>query len=191
MVSGLKTQHRDYRFATFVTYVGSEALNLYDAIRFGPEQDRKDIDTILKVLEDHIMGLVNTTYERFLFKKHDQQLGESFNDYLTTLKGMIRTCEYDVMADELLRDRLICGIKEDNGLKTLLQKQNLTLAMCIDMCQMAEVATKQVRSIAGTDTSMIQVARKREQNTHFKGYVEKQEQRQVNCNYRGKRHLRG
>ena len=30
MVSGLKTQHRDYRFATFLTCVGSWALDLYD-----------------------------------------------------------------------------------------------------------------------------------------------------------------
>ena len=66
MVSALKTQHRGYWFATFVTCVGYEALYLYDTIRFEPEQDRKDIDTILKVLEDHVMGLVNTTYERVL-----------------------------------------------------------------------------------------------------------------------------
>ena len=136
------------------------------------------------------MGLVNTTYERFLCNKCNQQPGESFNDYLTTLKEMIRICEYGAMADELLKDRLICGIKEDMVQKMLLQKQNLTLAMRIDMCQMAEVATKQVKSIAETDTAMVQVVRKHKQDTHSKGYVKKQEYRQVNCNYSGKRHVR-
>ena len=62
VVSGLETQQRDYRFPNFVTCVGSETLDLYDAIRFEPEQNRKDIDTILKVLEDHVMGFVNATY---------------------------------------------------------------------------------------------------------------------------------
>ena len=36
VVSGLKTQHRDYRFATFVMCVGRGALDLYDAIQFEP-----------------------------------------------------------------------------------------------------------------------------------------------------------
>ena len=68
---------------------------------------------------------------------------------------MIRTCAYGVMTDELLRDRLICGNKEDLVRKTLLlQKRNLTLAVCIDMCRIAEVATKQAKSIAQTDTCM-------------------------------------
>ena len=45
VVSGLKTQHRDYWFATLGTCVSHEALDLYDAIQFEPEQDRKDINT--------------------------------------------------------------------------------------------------------------------------------------------------
>ena len=99
--------------------------------------------------------------ERFLVNKWDQQLGESFNNYLTTLKGMIRTSGYGVMAEELLRSRLICGSKEDGVRKTLLQKWNLTLTMCIiDICRIAEVATKQMKSI---DTSMVQVVRKHKQ----------------------------
>ena len=61
--------------------------------------------------------------------------------------------------------------------------------MCIDMCRMAKVATKQVKSIAEIDTSMVQVVREREQDIHSKGYVKKQEQWQVNCNYCGKRRL--
>ena len=191
VVSGLKSQPKAYRFATFVTCVGHEALDLCDAMQFESERDKTDIDKILEALEGHVMGLVNITYERFLFNKRDQQQGESFNDYLTTLKGMIRTCEYGMMAEELLRDRLICGIKEDGFRKTLLQKRNLTFTMCTDICRMAEVATKQMKSIAETDTGMVQVVRRQDQDSQSKGYVKRQEQRQINCHYCGNRHLRG
>ena len=60
-------QHKDYRFETFVTCVGQEALDLYDVMQFESEQDKRDIDKILKAFEGHVMELVNTTYVRTVF----------------------------------------------------------------------------------------------------------------------------
>ena len=51
VVSGLKSQPKAYRFATFVTCVGHEALDLCDAMQFESERDKTDIDKILEALE--------------------------------------------------------------------------------------------------------------------------------------------
>ena len=55
--------------------------------------------------------------------------GKSFDDYLTTVRGMSRKGAYDAMIDELLRDRLVCCIRDDTVRKTLLQKRKLTLTV--------------------------------------------------------------
>ena len=75
--------------------------------------------------EDHFTGIVNTSYERYMFNQRNQQVSESFDDYLTVLRGMLRMCEYGTMAKELLRDRLICDIRDDTVCKALLQKCKL------------------------------------------------------------------
>lgn len=62
-------------------------------LHFESENARKDIDVVLKAIytEDYFWDTVNTTYERFLFDKRDQQPSESFDAYLTALKGMMKT----------------------------------------------------------------------------------------------------
>ena len=76
------------------------------------------------------MVLVNVT---FVFNQCNQQDSETFETYLTVLQQLVRTCNYQEMTNELLQDRLVCGIKEDSIWKVLLQKRNLTLLEAIDI----------------------------------------------------------
>ena len=62
-VSLLREQPRVYQIATFIMNVGQEAVELYYTLHFESEEAKRDLDVVLKTLEDHLLDNFNTTYE--------------------------------------------------------------------------------------------------------------------------------
>jgi hypothetical protein len=176
--------------------VGEDALEVYNTINFASEEAKLNMDTVLRTLEDHFTGMVNTTYERYKFNQRNQQTGESFDDYLRDLRGMLRMCEYGTMAEELLRDRLICGIRGDTVRKALLQKRKLELSTCIDICRSAELAAVQLKAMADPEpqeSDDIHLVKKKtsDRKTRPSNKSKISDMKQVKCDYCGENHLKG
>ena len=50
--------------------------------------------------------------ERFRFNSRFRHEGETAAQYLAELRNLVRYCEYGQNLDEMLRDRLVCGIND-------------------------------------------------------------------------------
>ena len=69
----------------------------------------------------------NVIFERARFNKRNQLSDESVEQFITEIHRMAESCEFGVMRDELIRDRLVVGIR-DNALSERLQMETeLTL----------------------------------------------------------------
>ena len=62
------------------------------------------------------MGKTNVIYERYKFNNRSQELDESIDAYTTALRTLAETCEFGSLKEDLIRDRLVCGIR-DNSLR--------------------------------------------------------------------------
>ena len=51
------------------------------------------------------------------------------------------------MEDEMLRDRIVCGVGDNALRRQLLQKKNLTLQSCEDMCRASEATAHHLRAL--------------------------------------------
>ena len=90
------------------------------------------------------MTATNVIFERYTFNQRTQAKGETFDSFLTSLRQLSSSCEYGVLQDDLIRDRIVCGIHDENVRKRLLQEANLTLAKCVTTCKAAEVSEHQL-----------------------------------------------
>ena len=56
---------------------------------------------------------------------------------------MCQTCQQSLQAntDEILRDRIVTGILQDDVRHKLLAMKDLTLATCVDLCRAEEAAS--------------------------------------------------
>ena len=79
------------------------------------------MDIVLRLVENHCLGETNIIYERFMLNRRSQAEGEAFDQYLTALKELAKTCQYGPKQDDILRDRVVVGIRDDG-----LRKQILT-----------------------------------------------------------------
>ena len=69
----------------------------------------------------------NTIFERAGFNRRNQLEGESAEQYITVLFGLAENCDYGQFKSQMIRDRLVVGIR-DNALSERLQMNaDLTL----------------------------------------------------------------
>ena len=74
---------------------------------------------------------------------------------------MTQTCEFGDLRDSLIRDRIVCGIQDNNLRKRLLQERRLDLNTCIDKCRAAEVTEKRVKDMATKEVSALKYAHRK------------------------------
>ena len=130
IASKTNKEEMEIRVATFLACIGSEAMNIYDGLDIA-EADAGKIDKIISAFDKHCIGETNETYERFTFNSRQQLDSESVERYVTELRKLSKTCNFDNLEDGLLRDKLVTGLKCDITRRKLLQENKLTLSKAI------------------------------------------------------------
>ena len=95
VMTKLKDKDKEEQVATLVTCLGIGALDLYEALPFRDEEERKDVQVALQYLEQHFAGSTNVILERFCFNTRSQGEGESISQYITELRQQARKCAFD------------------------------------------------------------------------------------------------
>ena len=126
-------------------------------------------------------------YERYLFNKRDQETGENIDTYANSLRNLAKKCEYQALHDELIRDRIVCGIRENNIRKTLLQMPNLTLSKCIDTVRAAEVTSQQLKTMTADTVHAFRDPPSKPKSYTHRPQPSARKTKIINCKYCGQR----
>lgn len=70
---------------------------------------------------------------RHKFHSRNQKQGESIESFSSDLKIKAKSCHFGDLAEELICDRIVCGIINDSLRKTLLRDSELTLAEAVSV----------------------------------------------------------
>lgn len=80
--------------------------------------------------------------DRHIFMTRSQRPGESIQSFVADLRVIASTCQYGALTEELICDRLICGIQKDNVRKLLLRESDITLFKALHLCQIHELSPR-------------------------------------------------
>ena len=84
--------------------------------------------TVLKqTMGNHQSPKPSVIAERFKFNKRDRKPGESVPIYMAELRRLSEHCEFDANLDDMLRDRLVCGMQGMKIQQKLLSETTLNL----------------------------------------------------------------
>ena len=99
--------------------------------------------------------------------------------YVAELKKLSTECEYGDSLNEMIRDRLVCGVNDGRIQRRLLAEPDLTFKKAMEIAQAMEAADKNVQEIQGSA--------ERDQHVHalWKGYDKPQHAKE--CRHCGKR----
>ena len=118
--------------AILLNVAGEEAQDVYDNFTYTAEESKEDFDTVWKKFKEYCLPKKNTIYERYTFNNRRQEESETIERYVTVLKKLASTCEYGELKEELVRDRLVCGVKNKKLSEKMLGDRELTLQSALD-----------------------------------------------------------
>ena len=116
-------------------------------------EDPKDEsnEDLAKLLQDHFMPKPSAIVQRFKFNTRSQQPGETIAMFLAELRRLSEHCEFGITLDEMLRDRLVCGVRDIRIQRRLLAEPKLTLKRALDLSLAIEAADKDASEIQKAD----------------------------------------
>lgn len=73
------------------------------------------------------------------FHQRCQQPDESFEQFYNDIFRLAQSCDFGHLQNEMLRNRIVDGIREPNTKMQLQKMTNLTLANALGLCRMADI----------------------------------------------------
>lgn len=110
----------------------------------------------LKLLSDHFNPRPSKFLQRFKFNRRNQLPNESLAEYLAELRKLSEHCEFNDL-EEMLLDRLICGMKDERLQRRLLADANLTFKKVRDEALADESANRNISESKANYNSAHQV----------------------------------
>ena len=108
------------------------------------DEDAAKYDKVLKCFEDHFNKSRNTIYERAKFNRRVQQEGEAVDEFIADLYRLVEHCKYGDLQDELVRDRIVVGLRDSELSEKLQLTSGLTLEAAVTRARQSEsVKTQQ------------------------------------------------
>ena len=99
--------------------------------------------------------------ERYNFHIRKQSPTESTSEYVAELRRLASTCDFGAFLDEALRDRLVCGMRNEGARRKLLTESKLTLTKAIELAQCMEMADKNSKIFHGADGAVHKISQQR------------------------------
>ena len=67
--------------------------------------------------------------------------------FVTELKRLSEYCSFGETLEKMLRDRLVCGVRDSRLQRRLLTEKDLTFAKAVELAKLAELAERSAREI--------------------------------------------
>lgn len=147
LATGLSEKDDAVQVATLLTVIGEEAREVFSTFSgWEHEDDSTKIVPVLDKFEQYCQPHKNIPFERYRFNRRTQEPGETYDQYRTALRKIAESCEFNMITpDEILRDRLVFGIRDAKTRERLLRETKLTLQRTDEICHAAESMSAQMK----------------------------------------------
>lgn len=154
--------------AIFLTQIGPEMFSLVESV-CAPE---KPVSKSLKDLQQLMCGHFNPKpieiAECFHFGTRDRHDNETIGEYIIALKKLSRHCNFGNFLMRALRDRFVCGLKNERIQNKLLNMSDLDFdRACQTACAM-EMAQKQTSFLKPSTSTVETVSATHKLVSHYK-----------------------
>uniref|UniRef100_A0A803JUZ6 Gypsy retrotransposon integrase-like protein 1 n=1 Tax=Xenopus tropicalis TaxID=8364 RepID=A0A803JUZ6_XENTR len=183
------------RRAVLLSVIGSKTYEIVRSLVSPTKPSDCSFEEIIKQLKNHFAPTISETVKRFHFNRRSQQLDESIAAYIAELRRLAESCNFGSSLESLLRDRLVCGVRDAALQRRLLAKHNLTFALAQEEALAYEAASVHSKEIQASPSSVIapelhQVYNKPDVKLQ-PALAQVSDQAKVMCHSCGGGHLRG
>ena len=85
----------------------------------------------------------NVVFERAKFNERHQEEGETVDTFITALQALAKHCNFGILTDEMIRDRIVIGLLDAKLSEKLQLDSELTLPKAVNQARQSEAVKKQ------------------------------------------------
>ena len=111
IASGLELQPDENQVNTLIYTMGDEAEDSVTSLHM-TEEEANAYNTVIDKLEKHFVVRRNFIFERAKFNQRQQEQGETVDSCITALHCLSEHCGYGQLHYEMIRDRLVVGLRD-------------------------------------------------------------------------------
>jgi hypothetical protein len=156
----LEKSSEDKKVAILRLVLGEEALEVLETLVM--PLTANEVLTPKKILEELKKAIVptdNLIHSRYNFSLLSQG-DEKFAEFLVKARQMNKECDWNKLSetsleDEMLKGKLICGIKNEKLRKQFLMDKKVTLLQVVEKCKISEETDERIASTAQTASTNI------------------------------------
>ena len=112
IASGMDAQDEENQVNALIYTMGEQAEDIVVSLHLNAEE-AGDYGTVKNKLDAHFVTRRNVIFERAKFNQRQQEVGESADSFHTALHCLAEYCGYGALHDEMVRDRLVVGLREN------------------------------------------------------------------------------
>ena len=161
LATGLSEKGEAVQVATLLAVIDEEAREDFSTFSYWEaDGDDAKIVPVIDKFEQYCLPRENVPFERYCFNRRTQKPGETYDQYRTALMKIPENCDFDTITSrEILRDRLVFGIRDAKTRERLLREAGFTLQRTDEICHAAESMLVQMKVVgegsAGASVSAI------------------------------------
>ena len=146
--SANKITEDDKKRQVFLTCVGTESFHLMKTLVAPAKLDTKTVDELADLVQAHLDPKPSIIVSRYKFNSRNRKAGEPVADYIVHLCQLAKDCDFKARLNDMLRDRLVCGVNDDRiQLKLLAEKDTLTFENAMELALAMEAASKNAKDL--------------------------------------------
>ena len=137
----------DKKVAIFLSSVGAKTYTLVRNLVAPKLPKELEFDEIVTILMQHFEPKPLVIAERYHFHCRQQAPGELVGEFVVELRHLSTHCKFGGYLDEALRDRFVCGLRNESIVKKLLTEVDLTFKRAVEVAQGMEAAAENARKL--------------------------------------------
>ena len=135
----------DKRRAILLSSCGAATYQLICNLVAPDKPTDKNYTEIVAVVKAHHQPRPSTIVQRFHFHTRTQKPSESVGDFIAQLRKLSEYYEFGDTLQDMLRDRLVCGCRDQRLQRKLLAEPDLTFDQAFKIAKVMEAAEKTCR----------------------------------------------
>ncbi|XP_068140073.1 uncharacterized protein [Drosophila tropicalis] len=139
--------------AALLTLAGAPLFELLTSLASPTQVSDLSLSEIYEILNQHLSPCQSEIAAYYQFHKRDQLIDESVANYMAALRTLAVDCKFGAALDRMLRDRFVCGMKDEGLQKSLLAEADLTIQRAMERATSSEAAAHSAWAMRNTAES--------------------------------------
>ena len=185
VASGLSKEDEERQISTLLYCLGEDADDVLTSTNISNESRKKYTDVLAK-FDAHFQVCKNVIFERAQFNRRVQEHEESVEQFITSLYALSQNCQYGGLKEEMIRDRLVVGIRDNSLSERLQMDETLDLDKAKKMVRQREAVKEQQSILKQGKESSLDFVKRSETRNQRSNFSQRQAIKEPKCTRCGK-----